>query len=242
MKSLTFTAFIAVLACAFSTSAQEAEATPKSDQHLQLERALESLNAVISDRPSRSHHDRAEVLFRLGRFEEAIKDYDTSIQFKWPHDDNSCWERGLAQYYVGDFQAGAEQFVRYHRVGALDIENGLWRLLCIAEDEGIEKARTMILHYPRKMRKPFPSLLAVYMNEGKAEAVFEEANRDVTSEEERTANLFNAHYYLAKYYDITDQHTLARTHIQKALEYRIPHFMYACAQIDAERLNAASDE
>ncbi|MFP6584440.1 MAG: hypothetical protein VCD00_18045 [Candidatus Hydrogenedentota bacterium] len=242
MKPVTCIAFVAVLACTFNTSAQQTEVAQKNEQQQQLERALESLNTVISDVPSRHHHDRAEILFRLGRFEEAIKDYDTSIQFKWPHDDNSCWERGLAQYYAGDFQAGAEQFVRYHRVGALDIENGIWRFLCIAEAEGIEKARAMILHYPRKMRNPFPSLLDLYLGEGKSEAVLEEANRDVTSEEERTTNAFNAHYYLAKYYDITDQTTLARTHIQKALEYRIPHFMYACAQIDAERLQVANNE
>lgn len=236
MKSLYRIPVIALLLSSAVASAQDP--IIESQQTAQLEKALEQLSTLISDAPSRYHHDRAGVLFRLGRFEESIQDYDSAVQYAWPHDNDSCWERGLAQYYAGKFREGKEQFERYHEVGPLDIENGLWRLLCTAEDDGLETAREAMLDYPRKMRKPFPALLALYMDHGDADAVLKEAQDGVTAEEERTANLFNAHYYIAKYYEIIDQHDRALIHIRIALEHRFPHFMYYCAEIDARRLES----
>ena len=203
-----------------------------------LEQALEQLNGLITDTPSRSHHERAGVLFRMDRFEEAVKDYDIAVRFGRPHGENSCWERGLALYYAGDFRGGKEQFYRYHRVGPLDIENGLWRFLCIAEEEGIEKAREAILDYPRKVRKPFPALLDLYLGRGNADAVLEQAQKGASSARARTTNLFYAHYYLGKYQEITGEEERALVQMREALNHTIPHFMYACAEADERRLAA----
>jgi len=209
-------------------------------QRAQLEAALERMSGMIGEAPSRYHHDRAEVLFRLGRFEESVADYDQAAQFGRPHDEDWCWERGLAQYYAGDFAGGRDQFLRYNRVGSLDIENGIWRFLCIAELDGIEKARETMLEYPRKVRPPFPALLEVYLGQGSAVAVMAGAERDATAPTELTTYRFYAHYYLGKYYEISGETATALAEVTKALEYRIPHFMYACAKADARRLRAAS--
>lgn len=231
MKSYSTAFILASIALICSSTSAQNEASRQ-----QLEQALEQLNGVIKDEPSRYHHNRAEVLFRLNRFEESVQDYNAAARFGWPHDEDSCWERGLAQYYAGAFRAAQKQFSGYHRVGPLDIENGLWRLLCIAEVDGIEKARESVLEYSRRVRKPFPALLEVYLDRGNAEAVLKEATDGISNPQELTANLFNAYYYLAKYYEIVDQKELALTHVQEALKHQFPHFMYACAEIDAERI------
>jgi lipoprotein NlpI len=219
---------------------QQNETALKTAQRENLERVLDRLNDLITDAPSRAHHDRAEVLFRLGRFKESVVDYNKAAVFGRPHDEDSCWERGLAQYYAGDFRDGMEQFARYHHLGPSDIENGLWWFLCKAEDEGIAKARAEMLAYPGKVRgQPFPALLALYLDEGSAESVLEEATRGTMSERQRTYNLFNAHYYLAKYYEIVGQKDEALRHVREALAHKIPHFMYACAEADALRMEAA---
>jgi len=226
---------------ALPCAASMAQAIVDDDSYQEeLDSALAELNGLVGEEPSRYHHYRAEVYFRLGRFEDSLKDYHKAVEHGWPHDDDSCWERGLAQYYVGEFKNGAEQFARYHRVGALDIENGIWRFLCIAEEHGIEKARETMFEYTRKLRNPFPALLEVFMGRGEPEAVFEEAKRGVTSDVERTTNQFYAHYYLGKYYEIVDQDKKALEQVQLALKYPIQHFMYACAMADEKRLQKPS--
>jgi lipoprotein NlpI len=235
-RSLLFLATIIVAICPLA-GAQE-DSGDDAEYLKRLEDALVELNGLIKDEPSRYHHNRAEVFFRLGRFEESVKNYDEAAKFGRPHDDDWCWERGLAQYYAGDFQAGAEQFTRYHKVGALDIENGLWRLMCMAEDDGIEKARASMLEYSRRVRVPFPALLELYMGRGEANAVVKQATDGVTDAQQLTANLFNAHYYLAKYYELVGEMDKADEHVRESLKHPFPHFMYACAQIDAKRIAA----
>lgn len=223
----------------WTRQARAQEAPAATDAPSPVEAALARINGAISESPSPLHHQRAALHFQLGRFDEAIQDYDTAIRSGAPHDDDSCWERGLAQYYAGNYKAGAEQFARYHRVGALDIENGLWRFLCIAEDEGLEKARATIFAYPQQVRLPFPALLALYLGTGDADAVLNEAARDTASPEELNSRRFYAHYYLAKFYEISDDTPRARTHLAEALQHPIAHFMYACAEIDAQRLKVS---
>ncbi len=208
--------------------------TPSLDE--QLEAILETFDKTMTEEPSHRHHIRAEILFRLGRFEEAVQDYDKAVTVGRPHNEDSCWERGLAQYYAGDYEAGRDQFAAYHRVGAMDIENGLWRFLCTAEVEGIDKARETMFAYPRKTRRPFPALLELYMGRGTVDAVLKEAEDGVTDETDRTTNLFYAHYYLGKYFEIMDNHALALRQVEESLKHEISHFMYACAETDRKRL------
>ena len=181
-------------------------------------------------------HLRAEVYFRLQRFEASVEDYNVAAMLGEPHDESSCWERGLAFYYLGKFREGAEQFERYHDVGALDIENGIWRLLCMAEVSGLEAAREEMLEYRDRVRPPFPALLDLYLGKGSPEAVIAQATRDVLRGEERKHNLFYGHYYLGKYYEIIGAPKKALEAVQEALRYDVGHFMYACAEIDLERL------
>ena len=236
--TLVTSVFIGLLLSGYA-GAEEKLKAPKATQQQQLEEYLTILNEEISDSPSRIHHRRAEVLFRLGRFKEAIADYDKGIAFGSPHDINSCWERGLAQYYNGDFRGGAEQFYRYDQVGALDIENGLWRLMCIAKYAGVDKARADMLTYTDKKRPPFPALLDLFFDKGKVELVIQEATETAKSQDQLTVNLFYAHYYVGKYYEMIDEKNKALDHIQTALKHKITHFMYICAQEDARRIKTS---
>jgi alpha-L-fucosidase len=186
-------------------------------------------------------HVRAEIHFRHRRFEDAVEDYNAAAVLGTPHDESSCWERGLAYYYLGRFREGAEQFERYHEVGALDIENGLWRLLCMAQVSGLEAARKDILEYRDRVRPPFPALLDLYLGKGSAEAVIEQATRDVLRRDERRHNLFYGHYYLAKYYELVGARKKALESVREALQYDGGHFMYVCAEIDRERLEKSPD-
>lgn len=240
MKTPRFNATCPLLTIvAISSFAMAQNAAPNEQQTRErqsLEKRLAELDATITEVPSPQHHQRAGIRFRLGRFEEAIQDYDKAAEGGNPHTNDSCWERGLAHYYAGNFQAGAEQFARYHRVGSLDIENGLWHFLCTAEEAGIETARERLLIYPRKLRPPFPDLLALYTGEGDTGAVFNAAEAGKLSNDERTERRFYAHYYVAKFHELNNEMDRARKEMDEALKHKIPHFMYTCAKIDRARL------
>ena len=205
-----------------------------------LEESLGAFADLRPDAPSPRHHQRAEIMFRLGRFEEAVADYSVAARGGKPHDGDSCWERGLAQYYAGDYQGGAAQFARYHAVGATDIENGLWHFLCLAEVEGVEKARGAMLDYTRMREAPFPALWALYRGEGAAGDVLSAAASGDT-ERDREVRQFYAHYYLGKYYGAVNDDDRARTHLAAALEHTLPYFMDACAREDAKRLEQTGE-
>lgn len=241
MKPVRLFYVLTLLGISLSLSVHGQEGEPPSSATSTLETSLARLNDVITDRPSPQHHLRAEVLFRLGRFKEAIADYDVAAALGSPHDEYSCWERGLAQYYAGDFAAGAAQFARYHEVGATDIENGLWRLMCIAEEKGLKAARESMFAYPSRRRPPFPALLDLYLDTGDADAVFEATQAEGLSPSEQTNRRFYAHYYVGKYYELMGQRDKARTEMAKALKQPLRHFMYFCAEADAKRLAETSE-
>ena len=204
--------------------------------------ALSDLTRVLDLEPLLLEllHTRAELQFRLERFPQAIEDYGASIRGRRPHDEASCWERGLAYYYAGEFERGEEQFARYNDVGPRDIENGLWRFLCIAERRGLEHAVESMLSYPDRVRPPFPELLDLYLGRGSIEAVLAAAVADRPTRQERNQRIFYAHYYIGKYLEITGKPVPAAEQVAEALKYPIAHFMYACAEIDARRLEAKS--
>lgn len=214
-------------------------ATVWAEEHGALASMRDSLNAFAdlrADSPSPRHHQRAEILFRLGRFSDAVVDYDVAARGAEPHDEDSCWERGLTLYYAGDYADGAAQFARYHSVGATDVENGLWHFLCLAEAEGVEKARGALLDYTRMREAPFPALWALYRGEGSAEAVMASAESGSKGEDDRGRRLFYAYYYVGKYYEATKDFPRAREHVSKALAQSLPYFMDACAREDLSRL------
>jgi tetratricopeptide (TPR) repeat protein len=187
------------------------------------------------DRRGRFLHHRAGELFRETRFAESIRFYDAAVAAGHPHNEDACWERGLAYYYAGDFERGRRQFEGYHKVGPLDIENGIWRLLCTAKTEGLEKAREAFYPYPRKVRPPFPALHALFSGAGSPDAVFEEA-RSGAKDAELDERVFYAHYYVAKHFEAAGDAAKALQHLEEALRRPVNHFMADCARIDVERV------
>jgi alpha-L-fucosidase len=187
-------------------------------------------------------HARAGLLFKMSRFPESIADYDRAISAGGAHDEYSGWERGLALYYAGQFDAARKQFEGYHRFDAADIENGLWRYLSIAQAEGRARAVETLTPYPRRSRPPFPALHDLYGDKGSLEAVLAEAEREAASAEGRKENLFYAHYYIAKHLELLGKLVDARLHLKEALERKPRHFMADCARIDFQRLRGGSIE
>ena len=179
-------------------------------------------------------HEKAIDLFHRKDFSAAVAEFDRAIRAGGrTHTADACWERGLALYYAGEPEKAREQFDAYHKVDPLDIENGLWRYLCVAARDGTDKAREALPAYERRTRAPFPALLDLYGGRGSIDAVIQEASAGATGAR-LDENLFYAHFYVAKHLQ-AKKDAAARAHLEKALAKPVDHFMYACAKIEAER-------
>src|SRR5207247_8830785 len=146
--------------------------TTQAQNQGDLEQALVKLNKDIAKNPADADafHSRGCIYFKLGRFEDSIKDFDKYIEIK-PDRKASHWQRGISYYYAGRFEDGRKQFEGYQTVDSNDVENAVWRYLCMARASGVEKARAGILKIGNDRRVPMMQVYALYSGQAKPEAV-----------------------------------------------------------------------
>jgi lipoprotein NlpI len=135
---------------------------------------------------------RGDVLLFLGRFPEAVADFEKMIALD-PAEDAPHWRLGIAYYFAGQFEKSARQFEKYHAYDGHDRENGIWKFLAQARAEGIDKARAGMLQYTQFDREPFPELYEMFAGKRTADDVLTEVQRKGLSEDHIA--VFFANYY-----------------------------------------------
>src|SRR2546423_566559 len=182
---------------------------------------------------ARIHHERGVAEFKLGRFREAIADFDRLLKML-PQQEPEYWQRGIAYYYAGEYERGRKQFELHQTVNPYDVENAVWHYLCVARLEGVEKARAALIPIAteRDPRVPMKEIFALYAGKTKPE--------DVLAATKARSELFYAHLYVGLYYETQKDLAKAREHIDKAAnEFYMNNFMGDVARIEAKLLNKA---
>jgi tetratricopeptide (TPR) repeat protein len=87
---------------------------------------------------------RGMTQFKLSNIPASIQDFDRAEQLD-PRLTPYLWQRGLAYYYANRFAEGAQQFEIDLTVNTADVEETVWRYLCMAQLEGAEAAKTALL-------------------------------------------------------------------------------------------------
>jgi lipoprotein NlpI len=175
---------------------------------------------------------RGTEYFKLRRFDQAIADFDQECKLESAREPWH-WKRGLAYYYAGQYEKGRDQFQRYHDREDNDVENAVWRVLCMARmtDIGLKKAQSDILVVRRDPRVPMMEVYALFAGKAKPEQVLEAIDRGQPDERERNSRTFYGNLYLGLYFDMTGQPKRAREHLKIAVEHRIEHFMWDIAAL-----------
>lgn len=211
------------------------------------EDALKSYTRVLEldPRRERAYQQRGSLNFKLGRFGASVADFDKVIELvpaRAPHH----WQRGISLYYAGRYAEGAEQFWIHRTVNPNDVENAVWRFLCMARDPsaGLEKAREVFLPIARDGRRPMMEIHALYAGRATQEEVFEAARASASSPPEALRYaLFYAHLYVGLYLEATGDREAAREHMAKAAgEYAIAHYMGDVARVHLKLLESARDK
>jgi lipoprotein NlpI len=115
---------------------------------------------ALADAMVRQHRDdpnatlvAADVYLRTGKVESAVRFFDRYLESS-PRGLPGLWQRGIALYFVGEYEKAAEQFEEHRKVNPYDVENAAWHFVCVAKAESAEEAKELVLPAPNDSRIP----------------------------------------------------------------------------------------
>ena len=212
----------------------------------QSKRAVDLLTKAIATKPdlANAYYTRGRERFRLGQLEKSVADFDKYVALA-PNAESRQWERGIAYYYVGKFKQGAAQFELYQTYHDNDVENSVWRYLCMVPTTGIEKARSVMLPIKDDRRNPMMQVYNLYRGRLKPADVLAETRRGDPPADVQAGRQFYAHLYLGLYYEVAGDAKNARKYIDLAASPdlknngRINRYMWDVARIHQQKLDRA---
>ncbi len=230
----------------FSTFAADAplpaERVERMQQNLRDSEArhTEALAAKPDDKDLYSQ--RGDARFFLGKFAEAIADYDKLAELD-PQLETSHWRRGIAYFYAEKYDQAAHQFEIYHTFDNIDRENGIWRYLSQVKSIGREKAREGLLKYAKDDREPFPAVYKLFAGEIGPQEILDGIDSVELTKEDRAMRLFYAELYIGLNYAVEGDQESAQTHLAEAVKNDWgrragygPNFMWHVGRLEESRL------
>ena len=199
--------------------------------------AIADLDRAIKLKPD----DMQFVEFRgserllAGQFDEAIADFDQYLA-KHPDQKPYHWKRGIALYYARRYDDGVKQFDIHQTVNSADVENAVWRYLCMAKRDGLEAARRNLLKVGPDSRIPMTQVYDLFAGKT-ATDVLAAAQAGEPSEEDLRVRLFYAHLYIALYLDARGDSAKAIEHLKLAVDkHLVDHYMGGIAKVHLKLL------
>ncbi|MFN0020544.1 MAG: tetratricopeptide repeat protein [Pirellulaceae bacterium] len=208
-----------------------------------VEQAIGVLTEVITKNPKQSlaFYLRGRENFRAGKIKESVSDLDKHVELE-PKAESRQWERGISYYYAGEFEKGAKQFELYQTFHDQDVENSTWRYLCVARQDGVDKAVKNLLPITDDRRVPMMQIYDLYRGKLKPADVLAAAEAGEPSKEALNQRLFYAHLYIGLWHEAAGEKALAKKHILEAEKHKIGHYMWDVAHVHADLLRAPAKE
>ena len=213
---------------------QAAEASRSGDR----ERAVGLLSSVIHRQVDHAEafYFRGCEHFRLGKIDESVSDFDRFVVLR-PAAEVKLWERGISYYYAEKYEQGAKQFEQYQTHYDNDVENAVWRYLCIAKQAGIAQARQTLLPIENDRRIPLMEIYDLFRGKRTVEDVVRAARADDPDPVQLKRRQFYADLYIGLFYEAESDERLAKRHIDKAAAaYEDGGYMWDVARVHSERL------
>ncbi|MGC6566911.1 MAG: sulfatase-like hydrolase/transferase [Akkermansiaceae bacterium] len=177
-------------------------------------------------------HNRGVTKFFKGDLKGAVADWDKEIALL-PHRGPHHWQRGLALYYLGEYEKGIAQFESHQTVNGHDVENAAWHFICVARTKGgsVEKARKKFIPIEGDTRVPMKEIHLLFAGKGSEQEVLDAA-KDAPPGDVLRNQLCYAHLYLGLYYEALGEVEKSKKHLKlSAVDYRMNHYMGMVAQL-----------
>ncbi len=176
---------------------------------------LQSLTRLNPDNVQ-YHFALGEARFMAGQVSDAVASFDRAIELM-PELGPRCWQRGLALYYAGQFEAGRKQFESHQTVNRQDVENAVWHMLCVARASGVEQARAQMIPITADSRVPMAEIFDLFAGHKSVDDVMQvAAGNDETPAEVRRRQVYYAHLYVGLYHEMTGHPALAQAAMKQA--------------------------
>ena len=224
----------------WETLVKQATQASQRGEHVQ---AAAHLSAAIQLDASRAeaYYLRGRENFQAGKITESVADFDQYVKLQ-PKDESRQWERGISYYYAGQYEKGAKQFELYQTYHDKDVENSVWRYLCVARQDGVAKARENMLPIEGDTRIPMTQIYDLFRGKLTPAVVLEAASVGNPAKEALNQRLFYAQLYIGLWYEAEGQADEAKKHLLTAEAHKIGHYMWDVAHVHADRLRAAEKE
>lgn len=168
-----------------------------------LAAGTQNLNAIM---------ERAADDFRGGRVAESVKGFDRAALLA-PAEAPYMWQRGIAQYYAGQFRQCADMFASHRTVNPDDVENAAWHFLCVARSQSADAARQQLLPVGPDARVPMREIYQLFKGAATPARVLTAAGTNPRAQ-------FYARLYVGLYLEATGDGAGGRAHIEIAAEPR----------------------
>ena len=184
--------------------------------------AVELATAAISKDPrlGNAYYLRGRERFRLGQIPGSLEDFDKFVELR-PDLASRQWERGIACYYAKQFETDARQFELYQTFHDNDVENSVWRYLCMVPTVGVVKARAVMLPIKNDRRVPMMQVYELYRGNLQPDDVLAACHKGNPPPDVLAKRLFYAHLYLGLYYEVAGKKELAAKYIHLAADKRL---------------------
>lgn len=186
---------------------------------------------------------RADALFFLERFPEAVTEYEQMISID-PTLKQSHWRLGIAYFFNNQPDKAVQIFEGYHSFDDVDRENGIWRFLSQFKATNSKTAGRELLKYEKDDRQPFPAVYKLFDGSMTSQQVIDSipANLSKTETEQRS---FYIRLYCGMLSVVKNQNADAIGHLEKAVQCKWPqtagygpNYMWQVARIQLNQLKA----
>lgn len=224
---------------------QQAEQAASAGDHAS---AVRLLGQAIEQDPkfARAWYLRGREHFRLGKFKESCDDFDEYLRLE-PAAASRQWERGISLYYAGRFADGARQFELYQTYHDNDVENSVWRYLCMARAESVDKAQAAMLPIADDRRPPMMQIYDLYRGKLTPEELLAAAEAPTADPARAKSQRFYAHLYLGLWHEAAGDARQAEKYLKLAAANDSPNpyinrYMWDVARVHVEQLASGSRE
>ena len=187
------------------------------------------------------HSRRGDALFFLGRFADAVKEYQAMVKHD-PSLDTSHWRLGIALFFAEQAESAAAQFDKYHAFDDVDRENGIWRYLSQYRARGAETAAAELLRYEKDDREPFPAVYRLFDGSLTPEEALAMIPRNLSASE-RDKRLFYTELYIGMHLVVQGKDLEAARYLQLATSRKWPrdagfgpNYMWHVGRVQFEQL------